>query len=460
MYIIKNAFFNIFRNKGRNLLLAIILLIIIIASSVTLMIHAAAGKEIGYYESQLGAEVAMKRNDEKLGTDFSQYQEPTISQLLAFSQSSYLKSSRIQGSVVSKFVNVKAVNEGNDINGGMSEQESGGQNITGYVRPNGTLIATTNEKISDEFLNGTRNIIEGKVPMNSKEVLIGNELAKLNHLKLGDTFEVKPVSMGTFGVMDTSSLKFVISGIYEDHSNEDPTQMGIASYNRRNEVFTVLDEIIATSHGNVFTVEGSFTMKHPDDIHALNEELHKTGIPQYFELSVDTQAYDRILAPYQGMKQMTLLFTVGILAFGCVILILVSMMSLRERKYEIGVLRAMGMKKKLVIGQMLLEMMMITACCLMIGLQLTKPIAKPVAQSMLHTQIEKTANQIDPSTLSIGGNSSGVSLKTKESIDVNLSTEAMAQMILVAFLLVIISSASGVWMIAKFEPMQILSERN
>lgn len=459
MYIVKNAFLNLFRNKGRNLLIGAILLIMMVSSTTSLVIHASASKQIQQLQEQLGAEVTIKRNDEKLESSMAEFQEPTLSQLLEFSKSKRLSSARIQGSVVSRFVNIKAIKEGNDVSSGITNEEGNPYAQTGYVRANGTLIATNYEKISDEFKNGTRLIVEGKAPTSAKEILISKELAALNQLKIGDKFEIKPSSMGIQGMVETKPLKFVICGIYEDHTKEDPTQMGIASYNRRNEAFTHLDESLISSNGNIFTVEGSFTMKNPDELKALNEELHQTGILEYYELSVDTQAYQQVIAPYQSMKKMTLFFTIGILVAGGIILILLSNLSLRERTYEIGVLRAMGLKKHLIIKQMILETMMISACCLVIGWIIAQPIAKPIAQNMFDTQVEKTQNQVDPLTMSIGGNSSGVEIQETQ-LDVSLHPDMMMKLTLIALLLAMISSGTCVYRIVRFEPMRILSERN
>lgn len=459
MYIIKNAFLNLFRNKGRNLLIAIILLIMMVSSTISLVIFASASKQIEQVQEQLGAEVTIKRNDEKLEGSMAGFQEPSLNQLLAFSKSNKLSSARVQGSVVSRFINIKTVNEGSDINGGVINEEGSAYGQTGYVRANGTLVTTNYNKISDEFINGTRKIVEGSMPLSSKEILISKDLAALNQLKIGQTFEVKPVQMGIQGVVETKPMKFVVCGIYEDHTNADPTQMGIATYNRRNEAFTLLDEQMVSTNGDIFTVVGSFTMKNPNEIKALNDELHQTGIPEYYELSVNTQAYEQMTAPYQSMKKMTLFFTIGIVLTGGVILVVLSFLSLRERKYEIGVLRAMGMKKHFMIIEMMLETVMISACCIVIGWMIAQPIAKPLAQTMLQTQVEKAQNQIDPLSLNIGGNSSGVEIK-ETPLDVSLKADTMIEIIFIALLLTTLSSGTAVWMIVRFEPMQILSERN
>lgn len=60
MYIIKNAWKNLSRNSGRNLLVGIILFGIIAAPVVGVAINSAAGKMIDDYKSRFGTKVVYR----------------------------------------------------------------------------------------------------------------------------------------------------------------------------------------------------------------------------------------------------------------------------------------------------------------------------------------------------------------------------------------------------------------
>ena len=64
MYIIKNAFVSITRNKGRNILIAIIIAVISAACAITLSIRNSADKIVTAYEIKYNVEatIGMDRN--------------------------------------------------------------------------------------------------------------------------------------------------------------------------------------------------------------------------------------------------------------------------------------------------------------------------------------------------------------------------------------------------------------
>ena len=65
MYIIKNAFRNITRNKGRNILIGIILVVIGASCSVTLAIRQSANNIVKSYqeENKIEASISMDRRN-------------------------------------------------------------------------------------------------------------------------------------------------------------------------------------------------------------------------------------------------------------------------------------------------------------------------------------------------------------------------------------------------------------
>ena len=66
MYILQNAWKNIGRNKGRNILMAVIILAIIATSGVALIINSTASGIIDNYRQRFGSEVTISPNIEML----------------------------------------------------------------------------------------------------------------------------------------------------------------------------------------------------------------------------------------------------------------------------------------------------------------------------------------------------------------------------------------------------------
>jgi putative ABC transport system permease protein len=100
------------------------------------------------------------------------------------------------------------------------------------------------------------------------------------------------------------------------------------------------------------------------------------------------RANKKVVGPVEGLAKVTNTFLIVVLVLGSMILILLSTLAIRERKYEIGVLRAMGMKKAKVALGLLTEMLVITVICLILGLGIGMVASQPVADSLLASQIE------------------------------------------------------------------------
>lgn len=70
MYIFKNAWISIVRNKGRNILIAIIILVIAAASSITLAIRNSATKIVTAYENKYNIEASISMDRRALMQKF------------------------------------------------------------------------------------------------------------------------------------------------------------------------------------------------------------------------------------------------------------------------------------------------------------------------------------------------------------------------------------------------------
>jgi putative ABC transport system permease protein len=104
--------------------------------------------------------------------------------------------------------------------------------------------------------------------------------------------------------------------------------------------------------------------------------------------TIDEEAYNRVIKPVEGMAKISLTFMIVVLILGGLILLLLASLAIRERKYEVGVLRAMGMKKHKVALGLICESLAITMVCLLIGLSIGTVVAQPVSDVLLQRQVE------------------------------------------------------------------------
>ena len=214
-------------------------------------------------------------------------------------------------------------------------------------------------------------------------------------------------------------------------------------------------------------IKTEYFLKNPDDIKKFEAEVRAAGLPITYNVSINQAAYDKVTGPLSSMKSAAMTFITVVLILGIVVLALISFMAVRERKYEIGVLRAIGMEKGKVALGLLSEAVVIAAMCLIIGLGLGSVMAQPIADGILAGKVadtERTTSDMSDKALFAGGQAQigdGTEGYVPESeIRVSLSTDVFGWIILITFCLAALSGLIGVASITKYEPLKILRERN
>lgn len=385
---------------------------------------------------------------------------PEISpeQYLEFSKSEHLKSYQMDMLTGVVFSDLDAV--GDSSGNGMIGSIGGDSD---YVNPEGKLLGYSDSGNLPDFADGLRKIIKGELYKDANECIISSDFADLNKLDVGDTLEV----------MDTTSKKKVtlkISGIYADATKatgdlpDGMVSLEGAYGNRRNEVLVDLETMRENFEVKNLTVNAEYELKSPDLVADFEKELRDKGLPSAYIVGTDEAGYNKIVEPVKKMSGISMTFMWIVLIVGGVILLFTTTMAIRERKYEIGVLRAMGMKKAKIAIMLVVETVVITALCLGVGLGVGSALSQPVADVLIAGQSESADEGSQPivqpdGSVNIGG-ASNSGTDTLQEIDVSLTTGTTMQIVLVAMLLALLSSAVGVVFITRYEPMKILSERN
>lgn len=472
MYILQNAVKNIGRNKGRNILMAIIIFAIILTTAVSTIINTTTKEIIRDYKTRFGSEVTIQYDFENPN---AKYAELKNEQLVAFGKSNYLKSANYSAGVQISFENLRALDDdkkGIEMGGAIGADgtvdltASSEQAQNQYDKVLGQCVASNSSDISEDFQKGIRTIVDGNLYSAKDECLVSEPFAKLNHLSVGDSITVK-----TYYKDKPLPHTLKIAGIYADHSMEQGnapqmySMFPCAEFNRNNEILIHFDTAMSMDmfkEDNYAYVTATYFLKDPSMLADYQKELTQKGLPDCYKVTTDEAGYNRIVGPVEGLSKIANTFLIVVLILGSAILLLLSTLAIRERKYEVGVLRAMGMKKSKVALGLLCEMLIITCFCLVLGLGAGATASQPVANSMLQNQIEQAENKNDDMgaigvPIAVDG---GEEQKPLSELQIHLSSDAVLQIVLISLTLAGLSSLVGILYITKYEPMKILSERN
>lgn len=262
------------------------------------------------------------------------------------------------------------------------------------------VYAVNNSNLENTFTSESFKLISGK-PINSGEnrtseakkpdtetknqILVHEKLAEKNHWALGDKIMLNSLSD------EKKEQLFEISGIFSGQVQE--SFNGLSSDLSENMVYVNfgsgqalaenIDKLMVKNAG-VFsdknTIEqATFFLEQPEKMEETIAEIKKMSLDwQKLELTKNAKDFEGISSSIKTMQSLLNIMTLGIILAGTIALSLILILWLRERVYEIGVLLAIGKTKLQIVGQFILELLLLnlpaTVIAMFIGSVLSRQL--------------------------------------------------------------------------------------
>lgn len=491
MYIFKNAIVSITRNKGRNLLIGIIILVISCATAVTLAINNSSSSLIESYKAKYEVEATLGINRENMMKDFNPEDRDnskenmmdmfngikniSVEDIEKYADSNYVKSYYYTMSLGVNSSNLeKAEMSSNKNMSDMGRGPGGKERFTNESSGDFTLKGYSSIDSMNEFINGNYKITDGEVSddFESNKCLINSELATLNDIKVGDTIKVVDT--------DDSSKKYelVVSGIYEEQEEDNDNMMSMftGSVNTIITIVNMVKKIVDSNDDLTATTTPTFILERSDVIDKFNEELTEKGLDENLSVETNLAQVESATSTISNVKTFATTFLIITLIIGTVVLLVINMINIRERKYEIGVLRTIGMKKREVCFQFISELFIVSLIAILLGAGIGATMSVPVSNSLLKNEISSSQNETNNIRENFGkGGPDGMGMPNNnfekgfkgvatvqafDSIDAVVDFKVLFELIAIGLCITLISSLSAVTSIQKFSPLTILKERS
>ena len=310
-----------------------------------------------------------------------------------------------------------------------------------------------------EFIDGTYQItdIEDDAwdkAFDGNYVFINKELASYNELSLGDTIELKDE--------DNNTYSFKIIGIFED--NDTSNNMISMFSNSANTIITNTNALISITDSNEdinASVIPTFIIDSYDNAEKIEEEFYKKGLDENYIVETNEELANSGLNGVSNVKTFATTFLIITLIIGGVVLVILNMINIRERKYEIGVLRTIGISKFKLTLQFIVELVIVAIVTLLLGAGIGATMSKSVSNSLLSSEIKSTENSSNDivNNFNPGGGmpdfnnfpSKGiVSVSAYDSIDAVVNMQVIIELLGIGIVLVLISSLSAMIVFKDF----------
>lgn len=334
-------------------------------------------------------------------------------------------------------------------------------------------IQGTNNLTSDTSFTNSYKITSGTGITSSDEgsnnVVIESTLASQNNLKVGSTFVLTDSNSKTY------TMKVV--GIFTTTSSSN--EQSISYMNTMYTALSVPNAIKATT-GQISSA--SYSMSNPADSTKFVKSANKLVNNSSFEVSADTAAYDNVKTSLSNVAGFAKNIVILVAIAGAIILALIVMLMVRERRFEIGVLMSLGETKIKIIGQFFTELFMVMIVSIVfatsvgglvgnvVGQQLLKQEATSAQTSVSNgmPQGAQTNNQgksamaagngfIGRTGRAFGIGQSSSQVKALEKLNIQISPSGVALLVGIAILITLVAVGLASIGILRLNPKQVLT---
>ena len=319
--------------------------------------------------------------------------------------------------------------------GRQGESSSSSQGtVTRTFTPPVTLIGTNNPEKALATDGASVKITSGAVFSSSSTenvAVIGKAIADKNSLAVGSTFTAYNTTIKVVGIYDT----------------------GTAFAN--NQVVMPLSVVQKLSDQVDQLTSITLNVDSIDNISSVSTAA-KSVMGTAGDITDSESQVASAVEPLQSIQTITLYSLIGAIGAGAIIILLTMIMIVRERRREIGVIKAIGGSNLIIMGQFVIEAITLTLLGAVIGVGIGVAAAAPITSALVSTSTA-TSQTAGGMMGGPGGRGAGRALRQSvENIQANVGWEIILYGIGAALVIAIIGSALASIFISKVRPAEVM----
>lgn len=336
-------------------------------------------------------------------------------------------------------------------------------------------IEGTNHLSADSNFTSAYKITSGRAIQASDQgtnhVVIEKTLASQNDLKVGSTFTLEDSNDKTY--------KMTVVGIFTTSSSS--TEDSISYMNTMYTALSVANAMKATS-GEISSA--SYSMTNPANASSFVKKANKLVNNSNFQVSKNDTAYQNVKSSLNNVASFAKNIVLLVAIAGAIILALIIMLMVRERRFEIGVLMSLGETKIKIVAQFFAELFMVMIVSVVIASAAGNVVGNVVGQQLLKQETTQTTSSNSNSGMQNGttqgggqmqrpsGNGGGFAAragsafgfgqsrqqaKALEKLDIKISASEILMLVAIAILITLVAVGLASIGILRLNPKQVLT---
>lgn len=307
------------------------------------------------------------------------------------------------------------------------------EDLPGYLGNAVMLQAISNVGKDPLFRSEVFKVIEGKNTAREEtgKVLVHEALAKKNQWKIGDKVNLKVLG-------EEKELELLIQGIFSGKKQEKYT--GMSSDFSENMMFIDYATMAQVFGKKKLVTSLKILVSDSEKLAALKAEMNKKSVQsEDYEISEEENQFSGMVESLDMVKQMISMMIIAVIGAGIIVLSLVLILWVRERMYEIGILLAIGCSKMKIMGQFILELVLVSLPAMIFAAILGRIFVGWILGAVLQ---KESLDNLDLSSFMVSGGG------------LDIFAMSYGLLILIIVLAVIVAS----WMILVKKPKEILAK--
>jgi len=274
--------------------------------------------------------------------------------------------------------------------------------------------------------------------------LIGSDLASKNNLSVDSTFTAFGQTIKVAGIFDTGN-KFTNSAIVMPFKT---MQTLSGQVGQANSVIVQADSI-----DNVSAVQNGIKDKlGTDKVDVVSQQ----------------DSLENVIKPLENIKTISLYSLIGSLVAGAIIILLTMIMIVRERRREIGILKAIGSSNAGIMGQFTVEALVLTLTSSVLGVIFGLVFSNPVLKVLVANSATQSSGNVREAAgqfargggagrmMEVIGGGMANARDSLSNLHAVVGWEIMLYGLAAAIIIAIVGSAIPAFFIAKVRPAEVM----
>ena len=275
-----------------------------------------------------------------------------------------------------------------------------------------TIFGNSDIELYEHFRTGAFSLAEGRLIRSGDQntALISERVAQMNQLEIGDTITISytenMLNGGDLNKVLGGPIELEIVGIYAMNAYQPVSEYTAEADIAENWILADTETLEQLSD---FYYEGfdiypyiekaTYFVEDPAQLDTVIQEVKdKSGLDEYyFDIVPDDTLYKSSIQPLNTMRKLTGGLIILLLCGSALVLSLIFTMWSRSRKREIGIYLSMGIGKAAIVGQLLVECLVIGVLALGLSCVTANAVSNQVGNAYLSAV---TSEQEEPQDLS------------------------------------------------------------